>query len=418
MNIKRKIQSIYTIKRIYGKKAVVKAIINKISKRPLDYNLFFSSKDELGNKIFDNQQNEFTLEEIKNNIESMEYKPLISVIMPIYNAPLKWIDVAVKSLQLQVYPNWELCAVNDGSKEREGVEYLKEQQKKDHRIKIIDNKENGGISVASNIALENANGEYIALMDQDDEITKDAFYWYIDLINKNRDADFIYSDECKIDGEKGKKLSYFICKPDWSPEMMINQMYTGHMTMYRKTIVDKVGGFRSKYDFSQDYDLALRISRITDKIYHLERILYFWRSVPTSSAAGGKDFARESNINALKDHFLQQGLKADMKMFPYANYGYIDLKNKSLVSIIIPSDSCDNMERTVNGILNNTSYSDFEIILVTNSDAIIEMKKRVVSEKVKYCVFDKKYNFSEKCNDGVKNANGNIVVFYNDDVNP
>lgn len=419
--VQRKLRSIKKVYHLYGKKGLVKATVNTLLGRKLDQGLVAKkiSYDDRGNMLFEEQQKEMTAEQQKSRIKEFEYAPKISVIMPIYNAPVKWLEKAVESLRGQTYENWELCAVNDGSTNRSGFEYLLEAQKQDDRIKLADNLQNGGISAASNDALKLASGEYIALMDQDDEITLDAFFWYIDLINQHKDADFIYSDECKIDGKKGKKLSYFICKPDWSPEMMINQMYTGHMTVYRKTIVERVGGFRSEYDFSQDYDLALRISRETNAIYHLERILYFWRSVETSSAAGGKDFARESNLNALKDHLEHLGVSVEkMLANPYANYARIRQTYAPSVSIIVPSDSCDNMLRTAQGILENTSYDNYDIILVTNSKAVENLKNKIIDKRVKYCLFDEEFNFSLKCNRGADFSENEMLVFYNDDVIP
>lgn len=420
IRISSKYKAVKRIKKLYGKKGVVRAVYNRLTLRPLEYKLtpIPLKKDEIGRMIFKQQQEELSKEQMIEEITSMISVPKISVIMPLYNPPLKWLQCAIDSLRNQVYTNWELCAVNDGSTEREGVEYLHELQKTENRIKILECEENKGISEASNQALKLAEGEYIALIDQDDEVTTDAFFWFVKIINQMKDVDLVYSDECKIDGKTGTKLSYFICKPDWSPEMMINQMYTGHLSMYKKEIVYKAGGFRDEYNFSQDYDLALRVSRMTNNIHHLERILYFWRSIPTSSAAGGKDYARESNINALKSHLLAQGINPEMKKLPYANYAYMKLKSLPLVSIIVPSDSCENMIRTIKGIIKHTEYENYEIILVTNSNAISEMKTRFENDKIVYCPFDKQYNFSAKCNEGARCAKGDMLVFYNDDVVP
>ena len=418
--IEKKLRAVKKVYRLYGAKGVVKGSLNKMLGRRLDTGLEARamSHDDRGKVLFKEQQSELSFEKQKMIISKMEYTPKVSVIMPIYNAQLKWLKKAVESLKNQSYENWELCAANDGSTDREAYEYLVELQKNDDRIKLYDAKENKGISAASNQAFKLADGDYIALMDQDDEITLDAFFWFIKLINENRDADFIYSDECKIDGKTGTELSYFICKPDWSPEMMINQMYTGHLTLYRRILVEKLGGFRSEYDFSQDYDLALRASRETNAIYHVERILYFWRSVATSSAAGGKDFARESNLAALKDYLEKEGIEAEMLANPYGNYARFKQTYTPKISIVVPSDSCENMIRTVNGILDKTDYDDYEIILVTNSNAITELKTQIEDSRVIYCKYDKEFNFSLKCNEGADCATGDVLIFYNDDVIP
>ncbi|MCI8338085.1 MAG: glycosyltransferase [Lachnospiraceae bacterium] len=422
INVTSKLRTMGRFREQYGMRGLLRAIGNKVTGKPLDYKIAVPmnpmSKDDVGRRIFQEQQNELSPDEMWERMESFERMPKLSIIMPIYNAPVKWLEVAVRSLQAQVYENWELCAVNDGSPERAGFERLLQMAEEDDRIRCLDREKNQGISGASNDALDMAEGEYVLLMDQDDEITPDALFWFVHEINLHRDAEFVYSDECKVDGERGTELSYFICKPDWSPEMMLNQMYTGHMSMYLAELVRKAGGFRSEYDFSQDYDLALRMSRLTENIYHLERILYFWRSVPTSSAAGGKDYARESNINALKDYLTNQGIRPVMQKNPYANYAYMMMEGQPKVTMVVPSDSCENMMRTVNGILDCTEYDAYEIILVTNSGAMEEMGRLCHSEKVKYCPYDLPYNFSAKCNAGAEMAEGEFVVFYNDDVIP
>lgn len=422
LNITSKIRTMGMFRQQYGKRGLLRAIFNKLTGRPLDYKLAVPSnpmsRDEIGRTLFATQQRELSFHDMKKRMEAFQVTPKLSILMPVYNAPVKWLEVAVKSLQNQIYETWELCVVNDGSSERAGFEMLLEMAKRDSRIKCLDNQENQGISGASNDALNIATGEYVLLLDQDDEITADALFWFVNELNIHPEAEFVYSDECKVDGEEGTELSYFICKPDWSPEMMLNQMYTGHLSMYKTELVRQVGGFRSAFDFSQDYDLALRISEMTDKIYHIERILYFWRSIPTSSAAGGKDYARESNINALKDYLINKGIQPVMQKNPYANYAYMVMENEPKVSIIVPSDSCDNMKRTVEGILDCTEYDNYEIILVTNSNAIKEMKTLCHTAKVNYCAYDLPYNFSAKCNAGAGVAKGEFVVFYNDDVIP
>ena len=374
----------------------------------------------IGASILNSQQNEVARGELELQLKDFKLIPLISVIVPLYNAPMKWLPRVIETLQSQIYPYWELCVVDDGSPEPEGREYMTTMAKFESRIKFSALEKNGGISAASNEALKMAEGEYISLIDQDDEITPDAFFWMIKRINEFPETDFIYSDECKLDTEATVKYFDFYFKPDWSPRLLMNHMYTGHLTMYRTTIVKKVGGFRSKFDFSQDYDLALRVSDVTKNIEHVERILYFWRAISTSAATGAKDFARVGNMHALKDWYNRHNLDVVMQMMPRGNYGRIVRKNSPLVSIIIPSDNENNLSSALHGLMEMTNYGNIELIPVTNSKLAIEIEKEFsyLEEKLQICHYDKEYNFSDKCNAGATQAKGSICLFYNDDVLP
>lgn len=277
--------------------------------------------NSIGKSILEKQQNEFTIEDLKQQMKNFSFMPKISVIVPMYNAPMEWFPRVITCLQKQIYPNWELCLADDGSPIDSGKNYVFEVMKAENRIKFIALKSNGGISKASNAALKMATGEFVALLDQDDEITEDALFWIVKSINENPNVDYIYTDECKVDEDLEDKYFDFMFKPDWSPRLLINHMYTGHFSVYRMSIIQKVKGFRSEYDFSQDYDLILRVSELTNNIVHIERVLYFWRAISTSAAAGGKDFARVGNMHALKDWYNRQGYNVVMQMMQYGNYG-------------------------------------------------------------------------------------------------
>jgi len=377
------------------------------------------SVETIGNAILNEQQKESAEMGMVSLIEKFTHKPLISVIMPLYNSPLKWLEIAVKSLQAQSYANWELCAVDDGSKTDGAKKLIKNMAKKDRRIRLFVRKKNGGISAASNNGLEMAKGEFIALMDHDDELPSDALFWMVNEINEHPDTDFIYSDECKIDCEKNEKYHFF-CKPDWSPSMLLNYMYTGHFTVYRTLVVREIGGFRSEYDFSQDYDLALRMGDVAKNIRHVERVLYYWRAIPGSAAVeGGKDYARESNIAATKDWYKRNGMDAVVLPEHYSNVGIPNLPTGIKVSVIIPTDNLDNINKCVKSLVKNTLYPDYEIVVVTNSKtAELTLREFPNLDNLVMCNYDKPFNFSDKCNEGAYVASGNVLCFYNDDVFP
>lgn len=212
------------------------------------------------------------------------YKPVISIVVPVYNTEPQWLDKAVASVLNQVYENWELCLVNDGSPGthvRETLEKWKTNQ--NNKIKVKHLEHNRGIAAASNEALAMAKGEFIAFMDSDDELHPLALFEVVKLLNHHPEADVIYTDEDKLtlDGQRKKP----VFKSGWSPALFLTYNYINHLTVCRKTLIDQVGGFRPEFNWSQDYDLYLRITEKTDNIFHIPQVLYHWRTIPGSSAS-------------------------------------------------------------------------------------------------------------------------------------
>jgi glycosyltransferase involved in cell wall biosynthesis len=376
--------------------------------------------ERIAQQIFEEQQAEVDRVQAVASIGGFARTPLISVIMPVYGTPIKWLRRAVESLQEQYYENWELCVVDDCSPTDKQRELLKDMAAQDARIRIKTMEKNSGISSASNAALAMARGEFIALLDHDDELPKDALYWIASEINRQPDADFIYTDECKIDDTSRRGLFHFVFKPDWSPEIMFNGMLTGHLAVYSTEVVRGIGGFRSKYDFSQDYDLALRMSEVARKIVHVERVLYLWRSISASAAGGGKDFARESNVGALNDALVRRSIPGVALPLEAANSVRIAIPDeKPPVSIIIPSDSAQSLRTALDAIRAGTEYPNFEVVVVCNGPLAERLKDEYADvPQFVFVHYNKAFNFSDKCNEGARAANGEFVVFYNDDVFP
>lgn len=366
------------------------------------------------------QQAELTHEAAQRLLAGFARRPLISVIMPVYGTPPQWLRRAVESLQEQYYADWELCAVDDCSPTDAQRRVLEEAAAADPRVRFRAMPSNGGISAASNAALAMARGDYVALLDHDDELTPDALLRVVQAINDAPDADFLYSDECKIDDTPARGLFGFIFKPDWSPEIMFNGMVTGHLTVYSRALVERAGGFRSAYDFSQDYDLALRASELARRIVHIERILYLWRAIPGSAAQDGKDFARESNIAALQAALDRRGIPATAVALAHANCVRIALPAPvPRVSVVIASDSHENLRLALDAIRQRTAYADYEVLAVCNSALAARLAQDYAGWAPLRCVaYDRPYNFSDKCNEGARAATGEFVVFYNDDVFP
>jgi GT2 family glycosyltransferase len=238
--------------------------------------------------------------------------PLISVLMPVYNTPERWLRASLDSVVAQTYPNWELCVADDRSPQPHVARVLNEYSVRDARIRVAFRQENGGISAASNTALEMVRGEYVALLDHDDELEPDALAEVAAELLRHPDADMIYTDEDKID-ESGFQFETFH-KPDWSPEFFLGCMYTCHLGVFRTQLVRDIGGFRSETDGSQDYDLVLRLTGRTQRVYHIPKVLYHWRTIESSSASGGtaKDYAYAAAHKALEDAVAGRGIEAQV----------------------------------------------------------------------------------------------------------
>jgi GT2 family glycosyltransferase len=302
---------------------------------------------------------------------------------------------------------------------------LKKYQEQDPRIKVIFRTENGNISAASNTALEIATGEYICLLDHDDELAIDALFEVAKLIVEHPDADFIYTDEDHIDARNNHFDPAF--KSGWSPDLFHTQMYTCHLGVYRTKLVREIGGFRSEYDGAQDYDLVLRLTEKTQNIYHLSKILYHWRSIATSSASGlsGKPWAFQVGKKALE---------AMLERSPYP--GYVEetkmpgvfrvrrhLQGQPLVSIVIPSagkivnsqtGQICLLEQCIQSLNEKSSYRNFEIIVVDGYDISEETLSRLNSS-VQLVRERQPFNYSRRINLGAAKARGDILLLLNDD---
>lgn len=359
---------------------------------------------------------------IKAEIASFAQKPLISIIMPVYNVDPKWLKLAMGSIETQWYKNWEICLADDKSTNQETIDYLKTID--DSRIKVKFLEENGNISAASNTALTLASGEYIALMDNDDELTPDALYEIVKIIN-NYDADFIYSDEDKIEMDRRHSDPHF--KPDFAPDMFLAHNYLSHLGVIKKELIDKVGGFEIGLEGSQDYDLYLKVLEHTDKIYHIDKVLYHWRKIPGSTAAeyGEKSYAQEAGRKALENAMQRRGVEASVKNGQTPGTYKIDytLINKPLVSIIIPfKDKSELIKVCIESLLEKTTYENFEIIAISNNSNEEETFKEMkylegLDTRVSFYEYNVPFNYSQINNYAVKTyARGEQILFLNNDI--
>ena len=350
-----------------------------------------------------------------DRVGAVTHGPKISILLPIYRSPVVYLERAILSVLAQTYANWELCIVDDCSRETALTDVVMRFCAADPRITFAGARRNGGIAAATNRALDLATGDYVALFDHDDMLTVDALEIVARRIAAAPDTDWLYSDECKIgiDDQPDELLT----KPDWSPSLLMSVMYTGHLSVYRSSLVRSVGGFRSAYDFSQDYDLALRISETAPVVHHIRDVLYGWRMIEGSAASGGKPEARRTNIGAVQAAMDRRGWHGRAVALPASNRAQADYAAfDQLVSIIIPSDDAGHIVRAVMSIVAWTGYDRYEIVIVTNSRTAAQCRDWIDGPRIRFALFDAPYNFSAKCNAGAAVAQGEYVVFHNDDV--
>ena len=357
----------------------------------------------------------------KSPSQEFSYQPLISIIVPVFNVEKKWLDACIESVLAQSYSSWELCLHDDASTSSETIDCLRYWASKDKRVKVQYGKKNQHISGASNDALKIAKGEFIGLMDNDDELHKDALWYVIDALNKDRSIDYIYTDEDKID-ENGEFCQPHF-KPDWSPELLESMMYIGHFGVIRRSIIDAVGGFRLGVEGSQDFDLTLRVSQITQKFTHIPCILYHWRIIPGSVSGGGdaKSYAYSAAVKALTDHVSREPQPA--KVSTTEHLGLYRIQRESgnpSVTIIMPFHNKAEMTIECLESIALSSYRNFKILLISNNSNADEFKKvaKFASQHTTIDLqkLDIPFNWSAINNWGIGECSSEYVLLLNNDM--
>lgn len=354
-----------------------------------------------------------------NVLSAFKHHPLISIVMPTYNTPLQYLQAAVRSVQSQYYPNWELCICDDASTDTTIKEWL--GSIKDDKIKVMFSKQNRGISAATNLAVQNTNGEYVTFLDHDDELTPDALFEMVQLLNKQPNLDVIYSDQDKID-HRGRRSEPFF-KPDWSPEYMRSVMYIGHLVLMKRDLFDRLGGLNSMFDGVQDYELILKAGERTSQIGHIPKVLYHWRKIPGSVALGLNekgDKVQRLQIQAVNAHLERIGYQAEA--FPHSLFPHrtvIKPKpqfNHPKVSIIILSKNAHiHISRCLRSIFERTSYPNYEVLVVDNGTTDPLALRLLKESPVKVVPFNLPFNYSQANNLGAAAAQGEFIVFLNND---
>ena len=355
-------------------------------------------------------------------LAGLDRRPVISLIMPVYNVRPEWLKQAIRSVRQQLYGQWELCIADDCSTDPELRDLLNRSSDLDERIQVRFLDINLGIAGASNAALEMATGEFVGFLDHDDELASDALLEVVRAIDRDPDVDCIYSDEDKI-SEQGKRYDPFF-KPGWSPDTLRSYNYLCHFTVIRKQMVDAAGGFRPGYDGSQDYDLFLRVTEGARKIVHIPRILYHWRAIEGSVGKQGeaKMYAYESAKKALADHLGRVGYQAEVEdgLFLGSYHLKYRLENQPAIAIIIPTkDNIDVLRRCLDSITAKSTYADYRIVLVDNGST----EQKTLSyyetlrehENIQLLHDDRPFNFSAINNLAARAIDADYLLFLNDD---
>jgi len=374
-------------------------------------------------KLYDTLSDE-DREAIIAEIRSWAGHPRISVVVPVFNTPERYLRAALQSVLDQLYPNWELCIADDASTVPCVAAVLAEYAAKDSRVRLVSRTANGGISAATNSAVEIATGEFIAFLDHDDVLPEHALYMVAREIAHDSDLDLIYTDEDKIDRRGRRYDPYF--KSDWNPDLFLVQNMIPHLSVYRTSLVREVGGLRREFDGSQDYDLALRIVEQTqpERIRHIPYILYHWRAAAGSSArsTGEKPYAVDAARRAVADHFRRRRIEANVVVAPGSPFLQVSypLDCEPLVSIIIPTkDRSDLLTRCVGGILEQTRYQNLELLIVDNRSEETATRAYLsgiaTDPRVRVLRYDEPFNFSLINNWAARHAAGEVLLFLNND---
>ena len=355
------------------------------------------------------------------------HPPKISVLVPVYNVPEIYLRKALDSVLNQIYPHWELCVADDKSNASHIRPLLEEYAQKDTRIKVVFREQNGHISAASNSALELATGEFVATLDNDDELTEHALFEVAKAIVADPLLDFIYSDEDKIDLQERRIDPFF--KPDWSPEYFLACMYTCHLGVYRTSLLREIGGFRSAFDTAQDYDLVLRVIEKTRRIHHIPDVLYHWRMLPTSTASGSgaKPKAHGVAQAALRDHLQRTGARGTVEDGPSAGFHRVRyaIVGNPKISILIPSTCATQriagkdvnyLDCCLNSILTKSTWRNIEIIILDRNQMPTAVEARYAGLGIRRMSYSEPFNWSRVNNLGAAKATGEYLLFLNDDM--
>jgi GT2 family glycosyltransferase len=359
------------------------------------------------------------IEACLEDVETFVRRPVISVLMPVFNTDARWLTTAVESVRHQIYPYWELCLVDDASTKPSVAPLLAKLCASDSRIKLKSLATNEGISGASNHALSLAAGEFVGLLDHDDRLAPEALYEVVKRLNTDPTIDFVYTDHDLYDSKGDRRSPFF--KPDWSPDLLLSMNYITHFCLYRRALVEQVGGFRKGLEGSQDYDLMLRVTECARRIEHIAKPLYSWGQAPASVASNpqAKPYAHEAGRRALHDALARRkidGEVVDGYGSPYRYRVKRQIAGEPLVSIIIPTrDNWRLLKRCIDSLETRTTYRNLEILVIDNQSQDTETLRYLAQLAHRVIPFAEAFNFARMNNMAAASARGDHLLFLNDD---
>ncbi len=392
-----------------------------LTRNTVSYQLYQASKRISGSAESGNWLRQLEPVEAERVLGSLSKRPLISILMPVFNTDPSWLAAAVDSVRSQRYPDWQLCIADDASDRQDTMDWL--AQLDDPRIKLVRMEDNVGIALASNAALAAADGDYVALLDHDDVLPVDALLEAARGLDLT-DADFLYTDEDKIDFDGGHVEPHF--KPDFSPDYFHSSNYLCHLSVIRKSIVEAAGGFRRGFDGAQDYDLFLRCSELARTIVHLPKVLYHWRkhAGSTSAASEAKPKSWDAGKRALEQSLERRGVDGSVELggFPNTYRVRYPVQGEPLVSVIVPfRDQPELLKACVTSVLGKGGYRNIELIAVDNGS--VEQQTRELLEHLqkqdeRFTVLrhDVPFNYSAINNWAARQARGEFLLLLNNDI--
>lgn len=357
------------------------------------------------------------------------FKPLISIIVPVFNTPVDFLREMVQSVLAQSYEHWELCLA-DGSTNNVAFNLLEKFAAEDQRIKVKKLENNAGISGNTNAALAMAKGDYIALLDHDDLITPDALYENVRVINASKvRPGLLYSDEDKVNTDTSRFFDPAF-KPDFSPYTLRNDNYICHFTLLNKAVLEKNQiRFSNEYNGAQDFDIILRVTEKSAYVAHIPKILYHWRAHRGSTASTNKEakpYTHEAGKRAVRDHLARMGIRGQVVdgskgELPNVYHVQYEVQGTPLVSIIIPSHNKKKyLEKCVKSIVKYTAYPNYEIVIVDNNSTTKEIfayyEQLKQNQRVRIVTWAHPFNYAALNNFAVANCKGEYLVLMNNDV--
>ncbi len=350
----------------------------------------------------------------------LDRQPLISIVIPVCDPRREWLEEAIGSVLQQTYGCWQLCICDDASSQPWVAEYLTAQSSAESRIRFVRSGQRMGISGASNRAAEQATGEYVAFLDQDDVMAPHALYCVAEAI-QDRQPDLVYSDEDYLDG-RGRRVQP-IFKPAFSPDLLRCGMYLGHLLVVRRTKWQDLGGLRSEFDGSQDYDLALRLTSQPAVVRHIPRVLYHWRQHADSTAlhAAAKPYTQTAGLKALSEAVQQRDPLAVVVPGAFPNTYHVrwSVPHGLKASLVICSRDARLLKRCLEAVERHTAHIPREIVVVQHRTGdVAGMEQFLAGIDCRRVPYTGPFNFAAMNNLGAQQAAGQVLVFINDDVEP